>query len=57
MKNTGRNFVVKHDFNRASTHRDRKNDYNRAWDIDDEMEDYEPRGTSEAVDDSQANAD
>lgn len=33
-----RNFVAKNDFNRASTHRDKKNDYTRSWDIEDEWD-------------------
>lgn len=32
-----RNFVVKNDHNRAATHRDRKNDYSREWDLDEEL--------------------
>ena len=32
-----RNFVVKNDYNRASTHRDKKNDYSRNWDLDEEL--------------------
>ncbi|MCJ8478710.1 hypothetical protein MOO17_11775 [Escherichia coli] len=34
-----RNFVVKNDFNKASVHRDRKNDYSRQWDLEDELDD------------------
>lgn len=39
MKN---NFVAKNDFNRASTHRDRKNDYSRKdkIELDDELSDF-----------------
>lgn len=51
-----RNFVVKHDFNRSATHRDRKNDYTRSWDLEEEMDEYDPRAIDEAVDDSQTNA-
>ena len=32
-----RNYVAKHDFNRASVHRDRKHDYSRNWDLDEEL--------------------
>ena len=32
-----RNFVAKHDFNRASTHRSLKQ-YSRHWDLESEME-------------------
>jgi len=32
-----RNFVVKNDFNRSSTHRDKKNDYTRNWDLEEEL--------------------
>lgn len=35
-----RNFVVKNDFNKSSVHRDRKNDYSRQWDLEDELDDY-----------------
>lgn len=41
-----RNFVAKNDFNRASTHRDRKNDYNRDWDLENELELYEDSTTN-----------
>ena len=34
-----RNFVVKNDFNRASAHRDKKNDYSRNWDLNEELDD------------------
>lgn len=34
-----RNFVVKNDFNKASVHRNRKNDYSRQWDLEDELDD------------------
>lgn len=51
-----RNFVAKNDFNRASTHRDRKNDYNREWNLENELDD-EPRDTNPAVEDSQSDAD
>lgn len=34
-----RNFVVKNDFNKASVHKDRKNDYSRSWDLEDELDD------------------
>ncbi|WNL63188.1 hypothetical protein [Citrobacter phage Tr1] len=34
-----RNYVAKHDFNRASVHRDRKHDYSRNWDLEQEMYD------------------
>lgn len=34
-----RNFVVKNDFNKSSVHRDRKNDYSRQWDLEDELYD------------------
>lgn len=51
-----RNFVAKNDFNRAATHRDRKNDYSREWSLEDELDD-EPRDTSSAVEDSQSDAD
>lgn len=37
-----RNFVVKNDHNRASAHRDRKNDYSRSWDLNEEL-DYDDR--------------
>lgn len=33
-----RNFVAKNDFNRSSVHRDKKNDYSRNWDLDEELE-------------------
>lgn len=36
-----RNFVAKNDFNRATTHRDRKNDYTREWNLSEELEDNE----------------
>jgi len=36
-----RNFVAKNDFNRASTHRDKKNDYSRSWDLEDELDLFE----------------
>lgn len=32
-----RNFVAKNDFNRASAHRDKKNDYSRNWDLEEEL--------------------
>ena len=32
-----RNFVCKNDFNRASVHRDKKNDYSRSWDLEEEL--------------------
>lgn len=32
-----RNYVAKNNFNRSSTHRDRKNDYTRDWDLDEEL--------------------
>lgn len=32
MKN---NFVAKHDFNRSAVHKDKKNDYQRSWSLDD----------------------
>lgn len=35
-----RNFVAKNDFNKGSVHRDRKNDYTRQWDLEEEL-DYE----------------
>ncbi len=35
-----RNFVVKHDYNRASTHKDEKNDYSREWDFKSELDLY-----------------
>lgn len=34
-----RNFVVKNDFNRSSYHRDKKNDYSRKWDLEEELSD------------------
>lgn len=37
-----RNFVVKNDFNKSSVHKDRKNDYSRYWDLDEELE-YDDR--------------
>lgn len=33
-----RNYVAKNDFNRASAHRDKKNDYSRNWDLDEELD-------------------
>lgn len=33
-----RNFVAKNDFNRSSVHRDKKNDYSRNWDLDEELD-------------------
>lgn len=36
-----RNFVAKHDFNRASTHKDHKNDYSREWDLKSHLDEYE----------------
>lgn len=41
-----RNFVVKHDFNRATIHRDRKNAYTRRRDFEDDLEPYENCNTS-----------
>ncbi|BDU12996.1 hypothetical protein [Escherichia phage phiWec187] len=41
-----RNYVAKHDFNRASYHRDRKNSYSRKWDLEEEL-DYDYRRTME----------
>ncbi|UYL04774.1 hypothetical protein EBOKLHFM_00178 [Klebsiella phage KP13-26] len=35
-----RNYVAKHDYNRASAHRDKKNDYTRNWNIEEELNDY-----------------
>ena len=34
-----RNFVVKNDFNRSSYHKDKKNDYTRAWNLEEELYD------------------
>lgn len=42
-----RNFVVKHDSNRASTHKDEKNDYSREWDLNSELDLYEDSGEKE----------
>lgn len=33
-----RNYVAKNDFNRSSIHRDKKNDYSRKWDLDEELD-------------------
>lgn len=33
-----RNYVAKNDFNRSSVHRDKKNDYSRNWDLDEELD-------------------
>lgn len=41
-----RNFVVKNDFNKSSVHRDKKNDYSRQWDMEeDDYADTENMGT------------
>lgn len=36
-----RNYVVKNDFNRSSVHKDKKNDYSRDWDLDEELDDVD----------------
>lgn len=40
IRNNTRNYVAKHDYNRASAHRDKKNDYTRNWNIEEELNDY-----------------
>lgn len=49
-----RNYVAKHDYNRASVHKDRKNDYTRNWNIEEELDDYD-RTVGADLDESETN--
>lgn len=45
-----RNFVAKNNHNRSSVHCDKKNDYTRNWDLDEELSLYDRRADGGDID-------